>query len=52
MVFAYMGISCIAWRNGILIYKFCSSPRISKSGYCGGRGMANRSGKGGEDVIT
>jgi len=52
MVFVYIGMSYIAWRNGILIYKFCNSPRMSKSGYFVGRGMTNRSGKGGEDVLT
>ena len=36
----------MAWRNGIFMYKFCNSPRMSKSGYCIGRGMTNRSGKG------
>ena len=52
MVFAYIGISCIAWRNGIFIYRFCNSPRMSKSGGCIGRDMTNRSGKGGEDVLA
>jgi hypothetical protein len=42
----------MAWRNGIFMYKFCNSPRMSKSGYCIGRGMTNRSGKGGEDVVA
>lgn len=41
----------MAWRNGIFMYRFCNSPRMSKSGYYIGRGMTNRSGNGGEDVV-
>ena len=52
MVFAYIGISTIAWRSGIFMYKFFSSPRISKSGCCIGHGIINHLGNGGEDVVT
>ena len=42
----------MAWRNGIFMYKSCNSPKMSNSGYCIGRGMTNRSGNGGEDVVV
>ena len=52
MVFAYIGMSWIAWRRGIFIHKFFNSPRRSKSGCYNGHGMINRSGNGGEDVVA
>ena len=52
MVFAYIGISRITWRSGIFMYRFSSSPRMSKSGYCIGQGIINRSRNGGEDVVA
>ena len=52
MVFAYIGISWIAWRSGIFIYKLFSSPRISKLGCSIGHGMINHSGNGGENAVA
>ena len=52
MVFSYIGISWIAWRSGIFIHKFLSSPRISNLGCLIGHGMINHSGNGGEDVVS
>ena len=52
MVFAYIGMSWMAWRSGIFMYRFLSSPRMSKLGCCIGRGIVNHSRNGGEDVIT
>ena len=52
MVFAYIGVSWIAWRSGIFIQKFLSSPRISKSGCSIGHGMINHFGNGGEDMVA
>ena len=52
MVLAYMGISWMAWRSGIFMYRFLSSPRISKLGCSIGHGIINRSMNGGEDVVT
>ena len=52
IVFAYIGMSWMAWRNGIFMYRFFSSPRISKLACCIGRGIINRSGNGGEDVVV
>ena len=51
IVFAYIGMSWMAWRSGIFMYKFLSSPRISKSGCSIGRGTINHSRNGGEDVV-
>lgn len=34
------------------MYKFCSSPKISKSGHCIRRGIINHSWNGGEDVVA
>ena len=50
MVFAYIGISWVAWRSGIFIHKFLNSPRRSKSRCSIGCGMINCSRNGGEDV--
>ena len=52
MVFAYIGMSWIAWRRGIFIHKFFNYPKRSKLGCSNGRGMINRSGNGGEEVVT
>ena len=52
MVFAYIGISWIAWMSGIFIHKFLSSPRISKLGCSIWCGMINHSRNGGEDVVA
>ena len=34
------------------MYRFFSSPRMSKSGCCIGKGITNRSRNGGEDVVS
>jgi len=47
MVFAYIQMSWMAWRSGFFMYIFLSSPIMSKSGCCRGRGIVNRSGSGG-----
>ena len=52
IVFSYIRMSWMAWRNGIFMYKFFNSSRMSKSGYCIGQGMINHSRNGGEDVVS
>ena len=46
-----MGMSCMAWRRGILIQRFLNSPRMSKSGETIGLGRVNLSGNGGRDIL-
>lgn len=52
IVFAYIRISWIAWRSGIFIHRFLSSPRRSNSGCSIGRDMINHSRNGREDFVA
>ena len=52
IVFAYIEMSSMDWRNGIFMYKFSNSPRMSKLAYCVGQAMINHFGNGGEDVVA